>query len=369
MYKNCLGYYIDEYDTLLPTDTDLGPVSDTLWYKYIKPKFNDTVWADFYDREVFNNHKYPCDDTDSAYSNIVKTIKIRLINKSRIYEQMFKSFMADFNPLWNVDGVTGRILENTQTGTDTDAKSGYDTLKDTGGHKNVRSGSEDLDYLGKEAVEYKGSETDTKSGKETTEYKGSETDTKSGTETDTKAGTETHTLGGKTTELDSNTTFESTSYYPTHKKEISPTDTDTLSFTGRTDTKSFTGRTDTKSFTNRADELSFTGRTDTKSFTNRTDETSFTNRTDTHEYNNVTDTFTYDPITGEQRQTNYNSSNTKTLDLLNKDLELIIRQGNIGVTRSDELLQHALELFDNYLYDWVKYVVMDCIDQVSYAIW
>ena len=351
MYKNCLGYYIDEYDTLLPTDTALGAVSDTTWYKYIKPKFNDTVWADFYEREVFNNHKYPFDDTDTAYANIVKTIKIRLINKSRIYEQMFKSFMADFNPLWNVDGVTGRITESTHTGTDTNAREGTDTLTATGGHSNVKSGSEDYDYLGAERTDYSGDEIMSYDGSETMEYAGSEKTAYSGTETDTKS--------GSITETDSTTTFDSSAWHPSHKKVTDPADVNTKSFTNREDEKSFTNREDTKSFTNRED---------TKSFNDRYDEKSFTNRTDTHEYNQVTDEFNYN-AGGEVHETEYDSSNTRTLNLSDQDLELIIRQGNIGVTRSDELLQHALELFDNYLYDWVKYVVMDCIDQVSYALW
>lgn len=335
MYKNCLGYYIDQYDTILPDDTSLGSIAATLWYQYIKPKFDDTVWADFYDREVFNNHKYPSDDIDSAYANIVKTIKIRLINKSRIYEQMFKSFMADFNPLWNVDGVTGRITESTHTGTDADAHTGYDTLKDTGGHSNTKSGNQELEFLGKEKTNYNGKEDLEYLGTEYKEYVGSEKDTKSGT----------------LTETDSNTTYDSSTFYDTHKKVTQPS--------LYADEKTFTGRRDNTSFTNRKDE---------KTFTNRNDELEFTNRKDKTTYNSVKDQFSYD-ISGENHQTTYASTLTKTLNLTDKDLEMIIRQGNIGVTRSDELLQHALELFDNYLYDWVKYVVMDCIDQVSYAIW
>ena len=317
MYKNCLGYYIDEYDTLLPTDAALGSVASHPWYLYIKTKFDNAVWADLYDREVFNNHKFPCDDTDASYDNIVKTIKIRMINKDRIYAQMYKSFIADFNPLWNVDGITGRITESSHTGTDTDVKSGSDTLKDTGGHSNVRTGNETLGQTGKEVTDYVGTES--------VNHKGSETDTH----------------GGTITETDSNVPYDSNSFLDTHKKVTTPTDTNT------------------KTFTNREDETTYTG---------RHDDHTFENRVDTKTYNNVTDTFSY-TAPGEQHQTTYNNTLTKTLNLADKDLEMIIRQGNIGVTRSDELLQHALELFDSYLYDFVKYVVMDCCDQVSYALW
>lgn len=335
-YKHCIGFYVDQYDTLLPSDASLGDVALETWYLYIKGKFDNMAWSDFYEREIFNNHKFTCHDTDSTYSNIVKTIKFRLINKNRVYAQMFKSFMADFNPLWNVDGVTGRITESTHTGTDTDEREGSDTVTMTGGHSTTRTGNEELEYAGKEDIDYL--------GKETTDYLGSESLS--------KYGSETHTKGGNIVETDANTTTESTTFYDTHKKTTTPTDTDELSFSA--------DREDVKEFANRSDE---------KSYTNRTDEKSFTDRTDTTTYNEVKDEFAYDPYEGEKQETGYDSTFTKTLNLTDKDLELIIRQGNIGVTRSDELILRSLELFDNYLYDFVKYVVMDCIDQVSYAIW
>lgn len=336
MYKNCVGYYLDTYETLLPSDTSLGDVADHLWFLYIKGKFNDMVWADFYDREVFNNHKFPSSDPESAYENIIKTIKIRMINKDRIYDRMFNAFMADYNPLWNVDGITGRITESTHTGTDTDTKEGTDTLSFTGGHSNVRSGNEELEYAGTESTEYK--------GKESTDYKGTEDLEYLGTETNTRNGDVDHT-----TQV---TTFDSSTLRQTQKM--------TDSYTNLEDEKEFTNRKDTKSFTNRTDE---------KSFTNRQDDRSFTDRTDTTTYNDITDTFAYDPVDGEKQETEYDSTFTKTLNLSDKDLELIIRQGNIGVTKSSELLHDTLALYDNYLMDFVRYVVNDCINQISYAIW
>ena len=48
---------------------------------------------------------------------------------------------------------------------------------------------------------------------------------------------------------------------------------------------------------------------------------------------------------------------------------MIIRQGNIGVTKSSELLLDTLALYDDLLMDFVHYVVNDCINQVSYAVY
>ena len=267
MYKNCVGYYLDTYETLLPSDTSLGEVAEHLWFVYIKGKFNDMVWADFYDREVFNNHKFPSSDPESAYDNIIKTIKIRMINKDRIYDRMFNTFMADYNPLWNVDGVTGTIRETngTNTGTDTDAKSGKDTTL--------------------------------------TEDNG----------TITKSGNEQIAEGGSDVVTGANTTFDSATFHDTNKS------------------------------------------------------TSNYGRTDTHTYNSVRDTRDLDG----RNETTYASQNQRTLNLANyqKDLELIIRQGNIGTTKSSELLLDSLNLYNTDIMDFVKVVTNDCINQVAYMIY
>lgn len=315
MNNSSIGYYLDKYETLLPSDTEVASIANSLWYQYIKGKFNDEVWANFYDRELFDNRKFNHDNDDDNYSNIIKTIKIRLINKQRVFERMFNAFTADFNPLWNVDGVTGTIRESTHTGTDTSAKSGSDTTSFSGGHYTERSGDIDYEYTGKDITEYKGSEK--------MDYKGEEKNTR----------------GGDVTTTQSVTTYDDDTFNPATETLTEPTDTDT------------------KTFTNRYDE---------KGFTNRKDERGFENRKDTQTFTNLKDDFNYND---EEHEQEYNSQLLKTLNLKDKDLEMIIRQGNIGVTRSDELITHALELFDSYLYDFVRYVTNDLISQVSYSIY
>ena len=147
-----IGYYLDKYDTLLPADEDITAIVNSLWYQYIKGKFDDEVWANFYDRELFDNRKFNNDNEQLNYDNIIKTIKIRLINKQRIYERMFNAFIADFNPLWNVDGVTGTIRESTHTGTDTDAHTGTEnnTTSDSGTVTNT--GKTDTTNTGKNST-------------------------------------------------------------------------------------------------------------------------------------------------------------------------------------------------------------------------
>ena len=85
-----------------------------------------------------------------------------------------------------------------------------------------------------------------------------------------------------------------------------------------------------------------------------------------HTYNNVTDTVS---STGSDNTT-YNTTNTNTKNLKDTDLFMQIRQGNIGVTKSSELLADAMELYGlNELMDFVHYVVNDCINQLAYSVY
>lgn len=314
MYKNCLGYYLDNYDTLLPTDTQLGAVAETLWYQYIKGKFNDRIWADFYDRELFCNHKFPSHDPATTYQNIITTIRIRLITKLRIYERMFNAFMADYNPLWNVDGVTGRITESTHTGTD------------------------NVNHLGTESHTLSNSGNNTQTGNKTNVRTGSDTNVRTGTDTNLRTGSESNVKSGTDTTTHSKTTFDSASF-----KE---TDKDATTY----------GGTDTHTITSLQDQ---------RTYGNLQDQHTYNNLTDTETYNSIKDTFSSSGTDSLTR----NLSQNETKNLKDKDLEMIIRQGNIGVTKSSELLLDTLALYDDLLMDFVHYVVNDCINQVSYAVY
>ena len=293
---NYVGEYLDEYETLLPNDSEVPDLINELWYQYIKGKFDEKVWEDFYSRQIFNVMKFNNEDNDINYGNIIKSIKIRLKTKSRIYERMFNAFISDFNPLWNVDGVTGTIRESTHTG----------NVTNTGKTETTNTGKSETTNTGK-------SET-TNTGKNST----------------TRSGNETNSPTGKDIVQNMTTTFDS----------------------------------------------------DVDRDTTRTENT-FENRQDTHTYNNVKDEYQIDSQNPLKESYQIDSQNplkqTYQIDsqnplkeqrnLTDNDLEMVIRQGNIGVTRSDELITHALELFDSSLYDFVHYVVNDCINQISYSIY
>ena len=149
------------------------------------------------------------------------------------YRHLWKLYVAEYNPLWNVDGTekTTRTRDNSGT------------------QENKLSGSDELEKL----------------GKETTTRTGNETNSPSGSQTLTKAGSITTANSGGPTS--SRTTFDSATFYDTDKTVDTGKQSTTYGEKNGasdpyTETQSYTGRTDTKTYNNVADELGFSNRSD-----------------------------------------------------------------------------------------------------------
>lgn len=157
-----------------------------------------------------------------------------------------------------------------------------------------------------------------KSGKDTNLRTGSEKDTKTGREANTRTGSELDSPSGQNVTTKAATTFDSSTMYDTEKSTDVP------------------------------------GVINSHQYNQVKDETSFTNREDTHSYNNVKD------------ETNYNSADLFDRNL--KDTEAIVkrRYGNIGVTKSTELIRDQRSTVE---FDFFKRVVKDCVNCVSYALY
>lgn len=166
-----------------------------------------------------------------------------------------------------------------------------------------------------------GTQQHTKTGTDSTTRTGSETDTKAGKEANTRSGNETNAPTGSDTETTSNTTYDSAAFLDREKKVTEP------------------------------------GVTQTTTYNDVKDETTFTDRVDTHEYDQVKDE---------------NSYNTSDLDNRNlKDKEAIVkrRYGNIGVTKSSELVRDEMNTWAAAYMDVFKRIVKDCVNCVSYALY
>ena len=153
MLAKTIDYYLNEYDSLCPSDSQVGAVASAEWWAELKGCFDDLIWLYFPKRMLFYNDRFSSDYEDDNLSNIKKTFAIWLKSKKRLIDRLYVGYMADFNPLWNVDGVTGHIIETKHTGSDMDEHRGSD--------KKSWSDIGDLSYIG--------SEDDTLSGTDITE--------------------------------------------------------------------------------------------------------------------------------------------------------------------------------------------------------
>ena len=325
---NYVGQYLDNYDTLLPADTDISEIASSLWYQYIKGKFDDKVWEDFYSRQVFNVMKFNNEDNSVNYANIIKSIKIRLLTKSRIYERMFNAFMSDYNPLWNVDGVTGTVRQSTHTG--------------------------DITNTGKTETTNTGKSETTNTGKSETTNTGKSETTNTGKNSNTRTGNETNAPTGKDISEKSVTTFDSSTYRDTEKTE-----------------NSFESRTDTHTYNSVKDEYLIDSQNPMKESYQIDSQNPLKESYQIDSQNPLKETYQIDSQNPLKQSYQIDSQNPlkESRNLTDEDLEMIIRQGNIGVTKSSELLLDTLALYDNQLMDFVHYVVNDCINQISYSIY
>lgn len=164
------------------------------------------IYNDFGERYIYDDfYEYIIgwDNTLAEYNSIFDHMNnniLKCIVENRYkWGNLMKSTLLDFNPLWNVDGVTGEIRETTHTGTDTTSHDGMDTTTKSGDDSTTRTGNEELEY----------------------------------------SGTKTNTLGGNDTTTTSKTTTESTTFYDTEKNKTDFGKTDTESFTNRKDKRTY----------------------------------------------------------------------------------------------------------------------------------
>ena len=168
-----------------------------------------------------------------------------------------------------------------------------------------------LDQTGTDTYEKSGNDTNTKSGSIDTE--------KAGKEATTRTGSESLSHTGSDTTVNQKTTYDNSSFFDTDKSTITP------------------------------------GVQDTTTYNNVKDETQFTGRKDTEKFNNVSD------------RMEYGSQNLNTRDLHDREFIEKRRYGNIGVTKSSELLLSSLEeseITGSFIYR----VVHDCVNSCTYMV-
>lgn len=320
-----LNNFLD--DSLTPTDEQMGTLATADWWKYVKPHFDDEIWQFYFDRVVFYNRKFPEHDEEITYQNIIRSFIVNLKTKARQYERLYDAAMADYNPLWNVDGVTGRIWNDTHTGTDTRAKSGYDQSALSGTDRSTLGGQDRNVLSGTDRVVTAIDDIhNTDVSKDDV--------TRTGSESIAKSGVDTTTVGVAT--------FDHQNFLNKEESGTNYDSADTHTYNQVKDAHQMTSQ----DITDRDENQTTTyGKTDTTQY----------GRTDSTQY-------------GKTDRMTYNSQDQETKALEDKHVEMEIRQGNIGVTKSSELLKDTLDLYTNELMDFIKLVVRDCVNTCTYGV-
>ena len=279
---------------------DKSTLHDKWLYKYTSfclstPSFYDPGSESYIDT---------CPDIDAAITMLHALYTQWKADREHSFAKTYAALMAEYNPLWNVDGVEGLIFKDTHTGTDTNAKSGKDTMQASGSDTDTLSGSDTYD---KDITR----EENTRSGNETIAKTGNDTDTRSVA------------------------TFDSAGVLGPESSNR----TDYLS----TDTKTYNSVKD--SHTLDAQDKTTYGKIDT--FVH--------GKTDTTTYGKI-DSLQF----GRRDETTYGQTNTETKNLTDEHIEMKIRQGNIGVTKSTDLVESEISLRDR-LDHLIDYFIADFI--------
>lgn len=326
--KHSIEYFLDNKSTLTPPDASLGAIANADWWKYCKPLFDDVIWLNFGARTVFINPRFPYDDDDKSYNNIMRTIATTLIMNARNFERLYNVYMMDYNPLWNVDGVTGLITQDTHTGTDTMHRTGTDT--------SALSGTDRVAASGTDSLTHSGSDVDTLSGSDSHSHSITKDDT-------TRTGYELREKDGNDTVTHTEATFDSSNNYVPSMKDVTDYDSD--------------------------DKLTYNNVKDAHEMIESHGDTY--GKVDTLQHGHVetqvhgkTDTTTY----GRQDQVTHNTTDQETKNLTDQHLELNVRQGNIGVTMSQQLFGAEWEQWSDNMNNFIYQVVRTCINKVSYSV-
>lgn len=303
----------DEWFTLFyGSINDINTFARLFLRKYRNYKMNFYPYVNY--KYLIGNREYNYTDDFSnwwkeMYNNMAFDIVDLINNNRRKYERYYNVITKEYEPLWNVDGTETRTLSHEGENADTIQRSST---------SNGSISTTFTDFL----------KTNTKSLSDTLEKAGIETDTRTLDTVLTYAGMEENILSGDEKHDNYVTTFNSDTHYDSSGEKIS--------FDNRKDTKQFTNRTDSNTGTDTLDKT-------------------FDNRIDTHTLSE-TDT---ESQTGSKTDTQTNSSlGTDTSSGSNsyEDTENTTRQGNIGVTSSQNLFNQELELVSKLvIYDSMAY--------------
>lgn len=218
---------------------NLEPFYTNLITAFIYDNFKERVLLDKYSDEFVGWSE--SEDFNIYVEMIKRSVEYTLKSNTEKYNKLYYSMVAEFNPLWNVDGVEITERELRQTGTIEDSKTGTEESKKTGTETDTKTGTEGTETLGTETTTYSGSDTTTTAkttydsgtlyDTERTTIAKNTNDTKSiDTDTDTTYNT-TDTLTHNTTDTLVHNTTDTLTHDTNNMNERDLTDNETIKIT------------------------------------------------------------------------------------------------------------------------------------------
>lgn len=323
------------------------PFSTSDWFTNIysmgMSNFTQTFYSKYKNRElmiedIIDDASYRNDrEWKQAVVNYLQSEIKNLFLANDYKYQMYWNALVDkeYNPIWNVDGTETRTFTRKNTGTQ--------------GNVNTKTGNitenKTITYSGAESVSNTGTDTNIESGSVSNTKNGSRTNSRNGQRTLADSGTDTTTRTGNETK--STVPMESYSFFDTEKNTYNNVADSVVH-----------GKTETETFTNMNDTETFNAYTDTETFNNHQNQRTL-NTLETKNFNNR-----FDTDNGTTTFNNVMDSGTRTDNLQEQYNETLTRTGNIGVTKSQELV--TAEMLLRAKYDLTQIIQSDIANYILY---
>lgn len=302
------------------------------------------ILEEYYENEIYNGSIYNCNDNE--FNNYVedelKQAVIDLFNSKNVeYKKIYAMSIAEYNPLFNVDGTTTEVHSGTDTntnsgtdrtaltgtdtlthsGTDTTSHSGYDTAAKTGTEATARTGSDTIGLTGDDTVKSTGTDSVANTG----------TDKKKNTGTLTSVDSNSDTITNKVSAFDSNSGVDDTESTTDYGKSNTRTDNLVEEYENHKTVNTTYGKQDKT--------------------THNTTETTTYNSTETLTHN-TTDRTDFNSSISTQRNTSDATQYGKTETLTHGHVEAmqhgerieVTKRGNQGITMTQTMLAAELDI-------------------------
>lgn len=318
-------------------------------YTYFKERNLFDEW--FYE----NIEKFEENDLDYFYDHIHEIINNLFIANNYKYAGLYESTILEFNPLWNVDGVETTVRTLEQDGTITVNETGTDTMRKTGTVSNVMADDSTKHNTGTDTMLMTGTDANAHSGTDTVAETGTDANAHTGTQRVDRDADNTDTRDEDNTDTVSKSPFNDNAFYNSEKTE-SDVDIDERHVIDESDVTTFADTTtETK---NLQTQTTFN---DTTTETRNMSDARTLNLTETND-RDVTDTTTHNTTDTDTKDL----ENLTTRDLLDTERITVERRGNIGVTKSTDLVESYRALVE---YNFLGRVAHDVVNAISYGVY